>query len=389
MVKKVLYFHHATGLGGAPRSLSLLIRGLDRERFQPIVAMPKREGNGAVKALFREAGAEVLEERDIRPFNGSSVARNDALKDRAYAIASYPLTVRCAKRLVNDVRPDLVHLNSTCLVAAAAGAHMASPKLPVIAHVREPLLSNRWGRALASLNRRHMNAFISIDEAGLRTLGSKDVDGTVVYNFVDDEAFHSDPESGEKYRRMQAWDADDVVFLFLARVAPSNGPLELVKLIDANIQKLHPSARFVVAGFPERKADYALAAYEAIKQSPRCVALDFVEDAVPLMLASDVIVAPFTEPHSARSVFEGAALGKPGLVANVPHLVELVRDGHTGAVFSWEEPDTFVSAVNDLCNSDKRREMGRASLEFAKANFCSKTGVEKTMSVYDKLLENR
>ncbi|WP_287375464.1 glycosyltransferase family 4 protein [Mesorhizobium sp.] len=388
-MKKVLYFHHATGLGGAPRSLSLLIRGLDRERFQPVVAMPEREGNGAVKALFREAGAEVLEERDIRPFNGSSVARNDALKDRAYAIASYPLTVRCAKRLVNDVRPDLVHLNSTCLVAAAAGAHMASPKLPVIAHVREPLLSNRWGRALASLNRRHVNAFISIDEAGLRTLGSEDVDGTVVYNFVDEEAFHSDPESGERYRRMQAWDADDVVFLFLARVAPSNGPLELVKLIDANAQKLHPSARFVVAGFPKSKTGYALAAYEAAGRSARCVAVDFVEDPVPLMLASDVIVAPFIEPHSARSVFEGAALGKPGLVSDVPHLIELVRDGHTGTVFSWEESNTFVSAVNGLCNNDKRKEMGRASLEFAKVNFCSKTGIDKTMSVYDKILENK
>lgn len=389
MVKKVLYFHHATGLGGAPRSLSLLIKGLDRERFQPIVAMPGRAGNGAVKALFREAGAEVLEERDIRPFHGSSVAPNNALKDRAYAIASYPLTVRCAKRLVNDVCPDLVHLNSTCLVAAAAGAHMASPKLPVIAHVREPLLPNRWGRALASLNRRHVNAFISIDEAGLQTLGSKDLDGTIVYNFVDEEAFHADLKLGEKYRRMQAWDARDVVFLFLARIAPSNGPLELVRLIEANTQKLHPSARFVVAGFPKSKTGYALAAYEAARQSARCVALDFVEDPVPLMLASDVIVAPFTEPHSARSVFEGAALGKPGLVANVPHLVELVRDGYTGAVFRWEEPNMFVSAVNDLCNVDRRREMGRASLEFAKANFCSKTGIDKTMSVYDKLLEKK
>lgn len=351
--------------------------------------MPRREGNDAVKALFREAGAEVLEERDIRPFNGSSVAPNHKLKDRAYAIASYPLTARCAKRLVNDVRPDLVHLNSTCLVAAAAGAHKASPGLPVVAHVREPLLSNRWGRALASLNRGNVNAFISIDEAGLETLGSKDVDATVIYNFVDDETFHADPRLGEKYRREQGWNADEVVFLFLARVAPSNGILELVRLIEANLQNLHPSARFVVAGFPSSKAGYALAAYKAVTQSARCTALDFVEAPLSLMLASDAIIAPFTEPHSARSVFEGAALGKPSVVANVPHLNELVKDGRTGAVFDWEEPGTFVSAVNDLCNDDGRREKGQASLEFAKANFSSKTAIDKTMAVYDRLLENK
>lgn len=388
MMKRVLYFHHAIGLGGAPRSLSLLIKGLDRERFQPIVALPKRAGNDAVKALFREAGAEVIEEKDIRPFNGSTVAPCDTLMDRAYAVASYPLTVRCATRLVNDVCPDLVHLNSTCLVAAAAGAHVASPKLPVVAHVREPLLANRWGRALVSLNRRHVNAFISIDEAGLRTLGSKDVDGTIVYNFVDEKVFQADLTLGEKYRRTQGWGPSDIIFLFLARVAPSNGPLELVRLIDANTDKLHPSARFVVAGFPKSKTGYALAAYQAVKQSPRCVALDFVEDVIPLMLASNVIVAPFTKPHSARSVFEGAALAKPGLVANVPHLIELVKDGYTGSVFRWEEPETFVLGVNDLCNKDRRSQMEISSLEFAKATFCSETGVAKTMSVYDRLIKS-
>ncbi|MCP9234073.1 glycosyltransferase family 4 protein [Mesorhizobium sp. LMG 17147] len=387
MVKKVLYFHHATSLGGAPRSLSLLVKGLDRERFQPIVVMPRRVDNDAVKALFSEAGAEVLEERDIRPFHGSSVAPNHKFSGRTYAIASYPLTARCAKRVVKAVRPDLVHLNSTCMVAAAAGAHMASPKLPVIAHVREPLLSNRWGRVLAGLNRKHVNAFISIDEAGLKTLGGNNIDGTVVYNFVDEATFHTDISLGGKYKRDQAWDADEVVFLFLARVAPSNGVLELVRLVESITQKLHPAARFVIAGFPKIKTGYALEAYEATRQSTRCAALDFVETPVPLMLASDVIIAPFTEPHSARSVFEGAALGKPSLVANIPHLAELVIDGHTGKVFSWHNSDSFVSAVNELCDGDKRVQMGRNSVGFAVDNFSSGAGVERTMSVYDRMLK--
>src|SRR3954468_16310054 len=51
----VLFVHHRSELGGAPESLSYLIRELDRGRFEPHVYCPP----GPAAELFREAGATV------------------------------------------------------------------------------------------------------------------------------------------------------------------------------------------------------------------------------------------------------------------------------------------------------------------------------------------
>lgn len=54
-------------------------------------------GNSGVRQLFEGAGAEAIEERDIRPFHGSTPCRD--VKSKMYAILSFPLLVRCARKL--------------------------------------------------------------------------------------------------------------------------------------------------------------------------------------------------------------------------------------------------------------------------------------------------
>src|SRR5215210_3606197 len=51
----VLYVHHRPELGGAPTSLYLLLRSLDRRRYRPVVLCP----GGEAGALFRSAGVPV------------------------------------------------------------------------------------------------------------------------------------------------------------------------------------------------------------------------------------------------------------------------------------------------------------------------------------------
>ncbi len=384
-----MYFHHAIGLGGAPKSLSLLIAGLDKQTYEPIVVMPKRTNNDQVKKMFLDAGAEVVEEADIRPFNGSEVAPCVSLKDRAYAVLSYNRLVGCARETVTRVKPDIVHLNSTCLVGAAKGAHIAFPALPVIAHVREPLLSNWWGRNLARMNRRHVDRFISIDRYGLKTIGGNaDQAGDVIYNFVDRDVFQADPKSASQKRAKMGWENEQTVFLFLSRVSPSNGALELAKLINLVSGELEPAVRFAFAGFKEPMNEYAIAAAKEIDRSQLCERLEFDPDPVGLINAADVIIAPFTTPHSARSVFEGAALGKPAIVSDVPNLIELIVEGKTGFSFSLSDPSQFVSAVEKLCDSNLRQQFGQAACDFARDNFDQQTNVQKTVAVYEKLLSH-
>ena len=385
---RILYIHHSIGLGGAPKSLSLLIAGLDKSRFEPIVVMPKRTGNDTVKQMFLDAGARVIEERDVRAFNGSEVAPCKTLMDRAYALLSYNKLVSCTAKLVDDLKPNLVHLNSTCLVGAAKGTHQADKSIPVIAHVREPLLLNWWGRLLAAMNRRHVDHFISIDKYGLDSIGcNTSENGDIVFNFVDLNVFRTDPDRAIQKRKDLNWQADQIVFLSLSRVSTSNGALDLANLVLSNSDRLHPSAAFAFAGFHEPKTDYAASVAESIGRSSRCIELPFDPDPVGLIDASDVIIAPFTTPHSARSVFEGAAMGKPAIVSNLPNLCELIQDEKTGLKFDLNNDNSFVEAVNKLCDSELRKYFGDSSVEFAIEKFDQTKNVRRTIDVYQDLLE--
>ena len=107
MPHRILYFHHAIGLGGAPNSLAYLIAGLDRSEFDPTVVMPKRPGNDTVKQLFLDAGALVIEERHIRPFGGVNGCRCAGWKNRGYAIGSAAPTYWTARRNVQELKPGL------------------------------------------------------------------------------------------------------------------------------------------------------------------------------------------------------------------------------------------------------------------------------------------
>src|SRR5437763_8871330 len=126
----VLFVHHRSELGGAPESLSYLIRELDRERFEPHVYCPP----GPAADLFREAGAEV---------HTGAVAGFTHIWASTYRGRRWLLFARELARLPRHVgefgsalrrhRYALVHLNYSPLIPAARLARRTG--LPVVWHL--------------------------------------------------------------------------------------------------------------------------------------------------------------------------------------------------------------------------------------------------------------
>ena len=70
----ILFVHHRSELGGAPESLSYLIRELDRDRFEPHVYCPP----GPAADLFREAGA-IVHTGAVAGFPGADSISSEAV----------------------------------------------------------------------------------------------------------------------------------------------------------------------------------------------------------------------------------------------------------------------------------------------------------------------
>src|SRR5947209_11108323 len=128
---RILYVHHRSELGGAPTSLSHLIRHLDRSRFEPHVYCPR----GEAAELFRTAGA-VVHTGPIAGFTHiwASQYRGRRWLLLARELGRLPSHLIRLRAVIDRVGFGLVHLNDSPLLAAAWLARRR--RIPVVWHLR-------------------------------------------------------------------------------------------------------------------------------------------------------------------------------------------------------------------------------------------------------------
>lgn len=385
---RVLFFHHATTLGGAPKSLALLISKLVTLGVEATVAMPERPDNAQVADLFVSSGARVIEERHLRPFHGSTIAPNEHLKDKFYAIGGFVPTAWSAKKIAADVRPSIVHLNSTSIVAAAYGARHWDAQIPIVAHVREPILANAWGGVLRKLNAQAVDHYISIDKEGGASVHGKSGSVSVVRNSVDPATFKIGEKDRAQARKELEWGHDELVILSLSRMTEANGALALAQAISRIEDRLPRKVRVVFAGFHDQPSvGYETAVLDRIAATRSCAAMPFTDQVERLLAGCDAIIAPFLTNHSSRSVFEGGAAGRPSLVTRVPNLSELIVEGQTGMTFDFDNDDSLIAALNEICEPARLAQMGAAAREYARQHFDAEKNASVVMDIYKRLVE--
>ena len=130
----VLYVHHRSELGGAPASLSYLIRELDPAQFEAHIYCPP----GPAAELFSQAGAKV----HTGPVAGFTHIWASTYRGRRWLLflrelGLLPHHVLRFRRALRRHRFELVHFNDSPLIPAAWLARRES--LPVVWHLRSAL----------------------------------------------------------------------------------------------------------------------------------------------------------------------------------------------------------------------------------------------------------
>src|SRR5438093_494368 len=181
----VLFVHHRSELGGAPASLSYLIRELDHAQFEAHIYCPP----GPAAELFRQAGANV----HTGPVAGFTHIWASTYRGRRWLLflrelGLLPQHVVRFRRTLRRGRYELVHFNDSPLIPAAWLARREG--LPVVWHLRSALPEgghDRRSELIRNAIRRLATTSIAInhDVAGVFGVGS-----TVVPNSVDLERFH-------------------------------------------------------------------------------------------------------------------------------------------------------------------------------------------------------
>lgn len=377
-MNKILYIHHGTSQGGAPRSMSFLIKALDAKNYEPYVLC----GNDAANIpLFEKAGAKVFFDKII-PFHGSTVS-GMTLKLFGKSILGILPTVRSVKKALKEIKPDIVHLNSTCLFWAARAVKKYNPNIPIICHVREPLLPNVFGSILRIGCKKYVDRFIAIEKFDAESLGDVKKPIDIIYNFVDFNTYNCDLKSSVLRSELNIQD-DECIFLILARLVSSNGVLEAAKAFASSNLKAH----LVMVGDVETdNSEYIQEVRKLAQENKNIHILGFRSDVPEIIASCDVMICPFTQPHFARAVIEAGAMKKPSIVSDIGGLEELVVDNNTGMFFNPQNFDTLIDKCWLLCeNRELVDKLGEGAYVFATENFNAELNAQKTIDIYEQLL---
>lgn len=403
----MLYVQHAASLGGSAMSLLYTLQGLDRARYQPVVALV-RPADELVR-LYEDAGIRTIPWAGIHPWDHSTVSpqplhRPSTWMHLADVASHWRTSQQRTMDLVAHVGPDLVHLNSMPLSPCAEV--LTREGVPTVWHVREPPLPARGPRYQA-IRRRMMavDELVFISQADRRAwVGGER--GIVIPNFVDFARFDRSMDGGAVRARLGIA-PDAPVLLYVGGWSPVKGIFPLLEAL-ARLRERFPGVRCLMPGSVyaqstslaarTARAILPLVGSATVSQRVRgaigrlgvgdlLVQLPFTDDVAPLFAASDVVVFPATRPHFARPAVEASAMARPTVASRLPGLDELVDDGETGLLVPAGDPAALADALARVLGDDGvRLRMGESAYRLARERYAAGPAVQRVMAIYDRLL---
>jgi glycosyltransferase involved in cell wall biosynthesis len=399
MRASILFVHHRRELGGAPTSLSYLIRQLDRSKYDPHVFCP----SGAAADLFREAGATV----HTGPVAAFTHIWASTYRGRRWLLFLrelfvVPAHILAFRRTLRRHAFDLVHLNDSPLLLAGLIARLH--RLPVVWHLRSslPAEETRRSRLVRSVIRRLSTAAIAINED---VAASFDVGAEVIPNAVDLKRFRP----GDKQAaRARAGITDELpIVTFFGFIYPSKGFQEFLEAA-ARVRSSGIPARYLIVGgavrgeeFFRRLGGRALLLAGLVMNHERIahelvarLELDdvvtfipFTMDTADLYRASDIVVAPSRGPELGRPLIEAAASGIPVVASGSRRGAGIVLNDETGVVTGSSRASILAEAISDLLRTPERRErFGHAARRHAEVAFDPRRNTARIESIYGRVL---
>jgi glycosyltransferase involved in cell wall biosynthesis len=371
--QRILYVNHVSRLSGAEQSLLELLRHLDRNRFEPVVALPP---DGELTERLQALGipCHPLPLRRLRKtFNPFRLA--DALAN--VAAISGQLT-----QLIRRERIALVHANSnTAQLYAGTAARRGG--VPCLWHTRDLVPLGMLGGWLG----RHATAVIAISDCVRRQIApcTRDPEKLLtIRHGIDPAAFAPLCLAGK-----QAGNLFHVGMI--GQMVPWKNHIAFLEAA-ARLATVVPEARFVVAGgdlfhdHPGYRAHLEARAAE-LGLRDRILFTGYQPDVARLLESFDVLVHPATREPLGRVILEAMAMGKPVVAVNACGPSEIIRHGIDGLLAASDGSNDLADAVLSLIRDPAQaRRIGDNARRRVEQDFNIRHTVSEIEAVYERLL---
>ncbi len=381
MTLKVLFLDHALALGGAERSLLLLLKHLDHTRWKPHLACAGGPLAGQAIAL----GVPV-HQAPMSRLRRSPRAPLDWLIG-ALAIARLAREIDAALLVANTVRSALY---------ASLAARLA--RRPFAWHMRDFWLSESRPRRLWAdgLGKRLLCATATRVIANSRaTAAHLPCPGkvVVVYNGIEVEQFGPSLD-GEAFRAAYGIPLSAPLVGMVGRLRPWKGQDRFLRVLARVRQDMPDAWGVIVGGSPfgvrddyPRRLEHLVA---ELGLSDRVAFTGHLEDVRPALAAMDVFVHPGDPEPFGLVNLEAMAMGRPVVAFAHGALPEIVADGETGILIPPGDEGRMADAVVALLQDSARREaMGRAARAWVEERFTADRMAQAVTRALEDLLRTQ
>ena len=390
-MKKILFVHHCSTVGGASWCLFDILRHLDRNRFEPVVLLA---ATGPLVDRIRSLGIRVVVDSAMPVFPIYGDRQVAGAIQLAKAFLRYPRGFKAFYKQCLDTRPDVVYLNSSAQFFLPWPAKKAGvPK--VVLHNREhwepkgvlkvKLLMKNW------MTHRFVDQIFSITECGVQFIGYPEKSLVV----RDWPTF--DDESDEDVRALLGVDRDKFLILLTGGFNKIKGTLDLLGALE--FMKMRNRVAVVVVGCTEplpprwrvllkqllNRKSYTEKIQQIAEKDDSIFLLPPTLKMKAYLSACNVLVAPFKMPHAAKAALEAQQLGRPVVIYDNQEAREYVRHEKTGLIVPQDDRRALARALDELAlHPEKASRLGAAGNLFVEDLFGVKTNMKKIVDIFDR-----
>lgn len=377
---RILYVHNSADIYGASRSLSRLLQGLDRDRFEPLVVLPE---DGPLRSHLQHLGVEVRIDSSL-----AIISRYTSWFP--LICQKFPRSVWRLYRLIRNEHIDLVHTNAGVIFSPGLAAKAA--RVPHIWHVRESfdefkgLLWNIYSAYMTIVSDR----IVAVSNAAAAQFQYQSKVAVVHNGFPLDE-FAVDRELLRRQfrQRLNIMETDFVIGC-VGRIKWVRKGQEYLIQAGHLLKKRGILAKYLIVGSPYRGNESHL---DRLKDLVRDLDLQNeiifageLQDPKPAYAAMDLFVLPSARPEPFGGVvMEAMAMRVPVIATNIGGSLDQVADGVTGFLVPPSDPIKLAEKIEVLINKPQlRQRMSAAALERLSDLFSVEQMLKKIESVYEQ-----
>lgn len=370
---KILFITSNLGGGGAERALVNLINKLNRNKFEPHLALFQKEGE------FVDKLANDVPVYEIQPQDYGSIHRT---WKRIFTI----------RKIVRNIKPDII---MSVLWQANAVVGLTDK----LWNLNTNLIFNEQNSPLSSLitdarqrklwpiaKRLYHQADLLIATSKGIALELKSETGTsadkikVVYNPIDIDSSKFTPKS-----RISKNNQDSFKILAIGRLTPQKNFSMLLKTC-AIVLKTHNITLIVLGEGPERENLELLS--RNLNISSRVNFLGFVPEPQVYYSQADIFALTSIHEGFGNVIVEAMSMGIPVIATDCPHGPrEILQNGTSGILVPINDDNHFAREIIELIeNPEKREHLSKSGLIRAN-DFSLQIIVPKYEEIFVNLLE--